>query len=110
LTGTAGNSPVIHRCGPDILHYADNTAVCVNEDFDMTWTVPQSFVTSTFAERTQRDKLPLKVEATVFIWVLKYLPNREFRFWLNEEREKPQKGQKTKEDIWRRRITMQLPD
>jgi len=106
LTGTTGNNPVLHRCGPDILHFEDDTAVCVTEDFEMSWSISKKlFPDSLLCGQT------VKVEATVFVWLVKCVPNREWRFWLNEEREpsvRP-KGVPPKKDIWRRRYPMKKP-
>lgn len=98
LTGTTGNNPVLHRCGPEVLHFEDNCAVCVTEDFEMDWQIPKRFTDSLLAGTTQ------KVEATVFVWLVNYIPHREFRFWLNEERDNPPKGVKQKIDIWKKRL------
>lgn len=100
LTGTTGNSPVLHKCGADVLHFESESALCVNKTFETTWDVPKRFADSMFPGTRQ------KVEATLFVWLCKYVPNREFRFWLNEERLNPPRGMLPKKDIWKKRLTM----
>lgn len=100
LTGTTGNNPVLHRCGPDVLHFENESAISYNADFDLNWAISKEFTESLHKGTTQ------KVQATVFVWLVKYVPEREFRFWLNEKRDNPPKGVKPKIDIWTRRVTM----
>lgn len=106
LTGTTGNhSPpiVLQKFGPEVLHFEDDRAVCVSEDFEMDWAISKNFTISVLAGTTQ------KVTGTVFLWLVKFVPGREFRFWFNEKREQPPKGRKPKEDIWDDRPKMKKP-
>lgn len=99
LTGTTGNNPVLHRCGPDVLNFEAESAVSYVADLEMDWNISKQF-DSLLKGTTQH------VQATVFVWLVKYVAHREFRFWLNEKRSSPPTGVKPAQDIWTRRVVM----
>ena len=87
LTGMMGNNPVLHRCGPKCCTSRTTARFVSPNTSEMDWQIPKRFTDSLLAGTTQ------KVEATeFFVWLVNYIPHREFRFWLNEERDNPRKA------------------
>ncbi len=83
---TEGNFPVLHKCDEDILLSHNGVRVCASEDLKLVVQVPTIWRDSATKGSVHQ------VSANLFIWLLHYVPKRQFRFWVNEETPKAARG------------------
>jgi hypothetical protein len=72
----AVNSKVIHLSGPDLLWCTGQVPLCVIREVE--FEIKVGFKRSSYYGTTQ------KVQGHLFVWVIRRVPGRSFRFWLSE--------------------------
>jgi hypothetical protein len=70
-------STVISSSGDDVRVHEDGRALCASLDVELQHTIKNS--------QSANNGRTMTFRGTVFVWALHYVPNRKFRFWLNEK-------------------------